>query len=164
MTRKLFLLAGAFLSLSVLFSFSYKAANFSGTWNLDESASELGQFGARAAASKIVIEQSADAFKMVRSVNGFDGSSADVTENYTVGKQAENAGMMNSKKVGTLSWDGEQSFKIDFDLKMEFQGNSFEMKGNEKWEISTDGKTLTLSNHLSTPQGDFDTKAVYKKG
>ncbi len=164
MTRKLFLLAGAFLSLSVLYSFSYKAANFSGTWNLDESASELGQFGARSAASKIVVEQSTDAFKMVRSVTGFDGSAADITENYTVGKPVENAGMMNSKKTGTLSWDGEQSFKIDFDLKMEFQGNSFEMKGNEKWEISADGKTLTLSNHLSTPQGDFDTKAVYKKG
>ncbi len=109
MTRKLFLFATAFMSLTVLFSFSYKAANFSGTWTLDESASELGQFGARAAASKIVVEQSADGFKMVRSNTGFDGSTADVTENYTVGKSSENVGMMNSKKVGTLTWDGDQS-------------------------------------------------------
>jgi hypothetical protein len=164
MTRKLFLFTSAFMSLTILFSFSYKAANFSGTWNLDESASELGQFGARAAASKIVVEQSAEGFKLIRSNTGFDGSTADVTENYTVGKATENTGMMNSKKTGTLAWDGEQSFKIDFDLRMEFQGNSFELKGSEKWEISADGKTLTLNTHLTTPQGDLDTKAVYKKG
>lgn len=164
MTRKLFLFATAIMSLSLLFSFSYKAANFSGTWNLDESASELGQFGARAASSKIVIEQSAEAFKMVRSNTGFDGSAADVTENYTVGKDTENTGLMNSKKTGKLSWEGEQGFKVEFTLSMEFQGQSFEMKGNEKWEISTDGKTMTLKTNLSTPQGDFETKAVYKKG
>lgn len=164
MTRKFFLYATAFLSLSLLFSFSYKAANFSGTWNLDESASELGQFGVRAASLKIVIEQSEEAFKMIRSNTGFDGSTADVIENYTIGKDTENTGLMNSKKIGKLSWDGEQIFKVDFTLSMEFQGQSFEMKGNEKWEISADGKTLTLKTSLSTPQGDLETKAVYKKG
>ena len=70
---------------------------------------------------------------------------------------------MNSKKVSTLNWDGDQRLKVDIKLTLEIQGQSFEMTGNEKWEISADGKTLTLSTHISTPQGDFDTKAVYKK-
>ena len=163
MTRKFFLSAMALLSLSLLLSFSYKAADFNGTWTLDESASELGQFGTRAASSKIVIEQSAESFKMIRSNTGFDGTNADITENYLIGKESENTGLMNSKKTGKLAWDGEQAFKIDFALKMEFQGQSFELTGNEKWELAADGKSMTLFTRLTTPQGDMETKAVYKK-
>lgn len=163
MNRKIFLFAVALMSLTTLFSFSYKAANFAGTWTLDESASELGQFGARGAYSKIVIEQSAESIKMVVSGTSFDGSTYETTENHAVGKESQNTGIMNSKKVSTLNWDGEQRFKVDIKLTLEFQGQSFDMTGNEKWEISADGKTLTLLTHISTPQGDIDTKAVYKK-
>lgn len=164
MTRKLFLLAMAFISLSSLSSFSYKAANFSGTWNLDESASELGQFGARGAYSKIVIDQSDEAIKMTLSGSGFDGSNYDITETHAVGKESQNTGIMNSKKVSTLNWDGDQRFKIDIKLTLEFQGQSLELTGNEKWEISADAKTLTLYSQISTPQGEISTKAVYRKG
>ena len=164
MTRKFFLYATAFLSLSLLFAFSYKAANFSGTWNLDESASELGQFGARGAYSKVVIEQSDEAIKMTVSGSGFDGSNYEITETHLVGKESQNTGIMNSKKISTLNWDGEQSFKIDVKLMLEFQGQSLELTGNEKWEISNDGKTLTQYSSVNTPQGEMSTKAVYKKG
>lgn len=163
MTRKLFLFATAFMSLTLLFSFSYKAANFSGTWTLDESASELGQFGARGAYSKIVIDQSAEAFKMTLSGTSFDGSAYETTETHAVGKESQNTGIMNSKKVSTLNWDGDQRFKVDIKLVLEFQGQSMELTGNEKWEISADGKILTLSSTITTPQGEISTKAVYKK-
>lgn len=164
MTRKLFLLATAFMSLTALFSFSYKAANFSGTWNLDESASELGQFGARGAYSKIVIDQSEAAIKMTLSGAGFDGSNYEITETHAVGKESQNTGIMNSKKTSTLNWDGDQRFKVDIKLTLEFQGQSIDLTGIEKWEISADGKTLTLLSTINTPQGEMSTKAVYKKG
>ena len=164
MTRKLFLLAGTFLSLSVLLAFTYKAADFSGTWNLDESASELGQFGTRGAASKITVTQAESTMKLAKTSQGFDGNTVENTETYTVGKESENAGIFNSKKFGTMNWDGDQAFKIVFTIKMEFQGQSMELTGNEKWELSADGKTLTLSVNMTTPQGEINTKAVYKKG
>jgi len=164
MTRKLFLFATAVMSLSLLFSFSYKAANFSGTWTLDESASELGQFGARGAYSKIVIDQSEEAIKMTLSGAGFDGSNYEITETHAIGKESQNTGIMNSKKTSTLNWDGDLRFKVEMKLSLDFQGQSIDLTGNEKWELSADGKMLTLYSTINTPQGEMSTKAVYKKG
>jgi len=163
MNRKLFLFTAALLSITLLFSFTYKAANFSGTWTLDESASELGQFGARGAYSKIVIDQSAESIKMTLSGAGFDGSNYEIVETHAVGKESQNTGIMNSKKTSTLSWDGDQRFKVDIKLSLEFNGQSLDLTGVEKWEISADGKTLTLNSTITTPQGEMSTKAVYRK-
>lgn len=163
--RRIPILLAAITTISFFSAFSFKAANFSGTWKLNEGKSELGQFGTRGAATKIVIEQTAETFKFVRTTNGFDGNAMDVTENLIIGKESENPGFANSKKISTLSWEaGEQSFKINFLLKLDFQGQAMELNGNEKWEISTDGNTLTISSTISTPQGDFSTKSVYDKG
>lgn len=163
--RRISTLLTAVATISIFSAFSFKAANFSGTWKLNEGKSELGQFGTRGAATKIVIEQTAEAFKLVRTTNGFDGNAMDVTENHVIGKESENEGFANSKKISTLNWEtGEQSFKIIFLLKLDFQGQSMELKGNEKWEISTDGNTITINSTIATPQGDFSTKAVYDKG
>lgn len=164
MNRKLFLFTAALMSVTLLFSFAYKAANFSGTWTLDESASELGQFGARGAYSKIVIDQSAESFKMTYTGTGFDGSAFETVETHAIGKESQNTGIMNSKKSSTLTWDGEQRFKVDIKLSLEFQGQSLDLTGIEKWEISADGKTMTLSSTITTPQGEMSTKAFYRKG
>lgn len=101
---------------------------------------------------------------MTVSGSGFDGSNYEITETHLVGKESQNTGLMNSKKISTLNWDGEQRFKIDVKLMLEFQGQSLELTGNEKWEISNDGKTLTQYSSINTPQGEMSTKAVYKKG
>lgn len=163
--RRISTILTAVATISIFSAFSFKAANFSGTWKLNEGKSELGQFGTRGAATKIVIEQTAETFKFVRTTNGFDGNAMDITENIIIGKESENIGLANGKKISTLTWEaGEQSFKVDFLLKLDFQGQSMELKGAEKWEISTDGNTLTINSTISTPQGDFSTKSVYDKG
>jgi hypothetical protein len=50
-------------------------ANYAGTWVLNEGKSELGQMG-RAAPSKIVIAQTADAVTFTKTQAGADGSPA----------------------------------------------------------------------------------------
>jgi hypothetical protein len=166
MTRKFFLYATAFLSLSLLFSFSYKAANFSGTWNLDESASELGQFGARGAYKKIIIDQSNEAIKMILSRYGFDGNVYQITETYFVGKESRNKGVRDIEKVSILNWEGDQRFKIDSKTRGELSGQSYVFTVNEKWEISIDRKTLTIYSISNSPYQEEVTshKAVYRKG
>lgn len=164
--RRLSTILTAVATITLFSAFSFKAANFSGTWKLNEGKSELGQFGTRGAAIKIVIKQTAETFKFVRTTtNGFDGNAMDITENIIIGKESENIGFANGMKISTLTWEaGEQSFKVNFLLKLDFQGQAMELKGNEKWEISTDGNTLTINSTISTPQGDFSTKSVYDKG
>lgn len=164
MTRKIFLLTIAFISFSVLLAFSDKVANFSGTWYLDESASELGGFRTRGASTKIVIYQSNEAFKIILSTIGFDGNEEKITETHFVGKESQNTFVGNNKKVSTLNWLGDRRFQIDYKLIFEANGQNMVVRCNQKWEISADGKTLTLYSQISTPQEEISSKAVYRKG
>jgi hypothetical protein len=160
----------AFLSLVVvaaaLFSFRVAPANFSGTWKLNEGKSDLGQFGARGAASKIVIDQKTDgAVTVTTTSTNFQGEEVVNTDNLTDGKEVEGAGgFPGSKKKSTLKWAADgQSFTINSVISGEFNGQTFEVKINQAWTLSADGKTLTMANSISSAQGDFNNKAVYDK-
>jgi len=151
---------------AALFSFRTAPANFSGTWKLNEGKSELGQFGARGAASKIVVDQKADGTVAVTTTTtNFQGEEVTATDNLTAGKEVEGpGGFPGSKKKSTLKWAAdEQSLTIANVVSGEFNGQSFEVKVDQAWSISADGKTLTVATSISSPQGDFSNKAVYDK-
>lgn len=152
----------------VLLSFSLPVkyqTNFSGTWNLNEGKSELGQFGARGASSKIVIDQKTNDVTVTRHSTGFSGEAQSATETLTAdGKSSESIFLGNAKKKSTLRWAGDgQSFTVTFSVAMERNGQSFEFNGIETWSLGADGKTLSLQNKLTTPQGEISTMAVYDK-
>lgn len=160
----------AFLSLVVvaaaLFSFRMAQTNYSGTWKLNEGKSELGQFGARGAASKLVVDQKADgALSITTTSTNFQGEEVVATDNLTDGKEVEGpGGFPGSKKKSTLKWAGDgQSFNLTNIISGEFNGNSFEVSVKQAWTLSADGKTLTVANSVSSPQGEFSSKAVYDK-
>jgi hypothetical protein len=150
-----------------LFSFSTPVyqANFSGTWSLNEGKSELGQFGARAAASKIAIDQKTDAVTLAKTVAGLDGSPANTTETLTAdGKEYETTVYGTAKKKSSLKWAADgNTFAIAHTTIFERNGQTFEIKGTETWSLGTDGKTLTIQNQMATPGGDITIKAVYDK-
>ncbi|MDB5209876.1 MAG: hypothetical protein JWQ30_703 [Sediminibacterium sp.] len=159
-----------FLSLLVvsalLFSFTKPVyqTNFSGTWALNEGKSELGQFGGRGAASKIVVDQKADVVTTTRTITGFDGTTSDVTENLSEGKESETTMFGTAKKKSVLKWAADgNTFTIASNTSIDRNGQSFEFKGSETWSLAADGKTLTLQNTFSSPNGDIITKAVYDK-
>jgi hypothetical protein len=160
----------AFLSLVVvaatLFSFRMAQTNFSGTWKLNEGKSELGQFGARGAATKIVVDQKTDgAVSVTTTSTNFQGEEVVATDNLTDGKEVEGAGgFPGSKKKSTLKWKADGTgFDINSIISGEFNGNSFEVKIGQTWTLSADGKTLTVVNSISSPQGEFSSKAAYDK-
>src|SRR4030095_7480195 len=79
----------------ILFSFTTVAerANFSGDWKLDESKSELGEFGGRVARS-IKADQKDNAITITRTTPGFNGGDP-VTTSVTLtydGKVTESEG------------------------------------------------------------------------
>ncbi len=139
--------------------------DFTGTWKLNEGKSDLGQFGARGVATKIIAEQKADAVTLTKTSASFDGSEATNSETLLFsGKESESTVFGSSKKKSTLKWSADgNSMVITYTIAFERNGQSFDLKGTESWTMGADGKTLTLSANITTPQGEITTKAVYEK-
>ena len=138
--------------------------NFTGQWKLNEGKSELGEFTGFAAKS-IKVEQKEDAITITQ-VNEFNGEEMTRTETLTFdGKETESSGGFgNSKRKSTAKWsDDGKILTVTFVLKLEFNGETNEIKGTEKYSQSDDGKTLTLQSNSEGPQGDISSKAVYDK-
>jgi hypothetical protein len=154
--------------LAAMFSFTTPQpapADFSGTWKLNEGKSELGQFGARGAASTIEIRQTGGDLSITRHSTGFQGEAQTSTENLTAdGKEATSTVFGSAQRKASMKWsDDQKTFNVTSSISMERGGQSFTFDGKESWSLSADGKTLTLQNTITTPQGEFSTKAVYDK-
>jgi len=139
--------------------------NFSGTWSLNEGKSELGQFGARGVASKIVVDQKTDAITFTRTNTNFSGEEVTSTESLTFdGKQSESTFLGSSKKKASLKWaDDGKTFTVTFSIAFEANGQTFDLNGTEVWSLGADGKALSLQNNLTTQQGEITTKPAYDK-
>jgi hypothetical protein len=161
-TRKLF---AVILASTAFFAFKPAPANFSGSWALNEGKSELGQFGTRGAASKLVIDQKAETIGIDRTASNFQGETVTSTENLGFdGKEVENTFLGAAKKKSSMKWaTDQQSFTVNYNIVFGQGDRTFELKGTETWTISADGKTLTIANAGSTAQGEFSTKMVYDK-
>jgi hypothetical protein len=155
-----------FIASSFLFAFTSKMdrTNFSGEWKLNESKSELGQFG-RFATHTIKVDQKDDAITITQIAPAFNGGDRTTTRTLTYdGKEVETTLFGNSKMNSSIKWaDDAKTFTINYTLHLDFNGQTSEVKGAETWTLSDDGKTLTLQNNSSSDQGDLSTKAVYEK-
>ena len=161
-------LGSLFILSTVLLSFVTPIkhqSNFSGTWALNEGKSELGQYGTRGADSKLEVTQATDAITINRTSNSLTGETVTAAETLTAdGKESESTFLGTSKKKSTIKWAADgNSFTITFVIAFEMNGQSFDLSGTQTWAMSEDGKTLSLSTALVTPQGDITTKAVYDK-
>jgi hypothetical protein len=161
-------IASLVLLSAVLFSFrpaAHFVPDFSGTWKLNESKSELGQFGGRGVPSKIVIDQKTDQISLTKTATSFQGEEATATEALSFdGKESESLLFGTAKKKSTLKWSADgQSMLVSSNIAFEMQGQTIAISGTETWSLGTDGKTLTVSSTITTPQGEISTKAVYDK-
>lgn len=164
LTKKLLTLLVAPAVLLSFTTHTYKT-DFSGSWSLNESKSEFGEFGPRFAARKIKADQKDVAITISRTVTNQDG--ADVTNDEALtfdGKTVETTGLFNSKKKSTVKWaDDGKSFVINYTILFERDGETTEITGKEAWSLSADGKALTVQVNSSSSFGDFASKAVYDK-
>jgi hypothetical protein len=144
----------------ILFSFTTGAdrPDFSGDWKLDESKSELGEFGGRVARSlkAITIERTTPGF------NGGDPVTTTVTLTYD-GKVTESEGFGGSKRKSTASWSGDGStLTVNSTIIFDRDGQTNEFKSTETWTLTKDG-LLSVVAHSNSPRGESTTKAIYKK-
>jgi hypothetical protein len=150
----------------VLFSYTTVAdrANFSGDWKLDESKSELGEFGGRVARS-IKADQKDNDITITRTTPGFNGGdpvTTTVTMTYD-GKVTESEGFGGSKRKSTASWSADGStLTVNNTIIFDRDGQTSEFKSTETWTLTKDG-LLSVVTHSNSPRGESTTKAIYKK-
>jgi hypothetical protein len=136
-------------------------ANFSGDWKLNESKSELGDFGGFVARS-LKVEQKENAIAITRTVPGFNGGDP-VTTSFTLsydGKITESEGFGGSKRKSTAKWsDDGLTLTVNHTITFERDGQTNEFKSTETWTIK-DG-LLSVVTYSNSPRGETTTKAIY---
>ena len=151
---------GAVLLLTVSALAQSALPNFSGTWNLDLAKSDFGPIPAPDSVV-MVIDHKEPALKVGVTQKGQMGDASNESLYTTDGKENLNkmrgpAGEQESKS--TTRWNGKT---LETKRTIEAQGMSIGI--DDAWELSADGKILTVMRQLKTPQGDFSTKTVFNK-
>ena len=130
--------------------------NFSGDWRVIVDKSDYGPMPPPQSAS-LKIDHKDPEMKVSTTQNGDQGEMKFDATYSTDGKETTNAmGPMQVKS--TAVWDGDE---LVVNSKIDFNGMDIGVKG--KWTLSEDGKTLTQTSHITSPQGEFDMKQVLEK-
>ena len=133
------------------------APNFSGQWTLNLSKSSYGSFPAPQGMTRKINHQGV-ALSISSTQRGAQG---DVTSDllYTTdGHECLNK-MLTGEVKGTARFEGDSLI-----IESSRQINNAELKERDVWTLSSDGKTLTITAHVTLPQqGSFDIKQVFDK-
>ncbi len=156
MTRKFWI--GAVMALVVALALpAADKPDFSGSWKLNSSRSD---FGPMPPPDKwdMVVEHKDPSLKVKTTMaNAQMGERNDEAEYATDGTEKT-----NGPTTAAVTWEGALIvFKTT--RKVNMQGEQVEIKGEEKWSLSEDGKTLTVDAKLTAPMGEFQMKRVLDK-
>jgi hypothetical protein len=151
--KKCFTVFAAF-AMTFLAAQSQAAANFSGEWKLNLAKSDYGPIQQFAPEFMLrTIKHDDPALQISTHSKGAQGETTTELKYTTDGKMAENKG-----SKGAAKWDGD---KLVIDWVRDVQGA--EVNSHDVWTLSADGKMMTVSSHLTAPQGEFDIVYVFDK-
>src|SRR5215216_1369752 len=138
--------------------------NFSGEWKLNESKSEMGQFG-RGAAKKIKVESlDAQGISYERTSTNQAGEEVVRKEKLTFdGKEVESTGGFGNSKTKSTAKISDDAMTINAVTSLERDGQAMEIKRKETWKLSDGGQTLIIESNSSSSFGDNTMKLVYEK-
>ena len=159
MKRMLFAAALA-LTLGTLVWAQGAKPNFSGTWTLDPAKTDFGPMPPPES-MVLVIDHKDPEMKISSTQKTEQGQFDNERRITTDGRENTNKlrTMMGEQEVKSkTSWNGS---KLTTMFKLDVQGNAVEV--TDSWELSDDGKTMTLARHATSAQGDFDQKMVFNK-
>jgi hypothetical protein len=128
------------------------APNFSGSWILNPSKSEYGQFPAPEVMTR-QIRHNDPALSMTTYQKGAPGELTTDLTYTTDGKPS-----VNGPNQGSARWNGD---KLVIETSRDYQGTKLTQR--EEWSLSADGKTLTVATHVKLPNGELDVKQVFEK-
>jgi len=142
-----------------------KKANFSGTWILNETKSDFGDYGRMMASDKLVIVHKGKKLTMERYATAPTGEAYNYTENYTLdGKECFNSPTPEFKKTSTVAkTEDKKGLVINSTLDLNFEGNSMKILTVENYSLQEDGKVLVIKSTASTDYGDMAVSFAYDK-
>jgi hypothetical protein len=128
----------------------------SGTWKLNTSKSD---FGPLPAPNSVVttIKHEEPKLELSSNVSGAQGEYTTSYKYTTDGKECTNVNRGIEAK-STVTWEGDT---LLINSKVNANGNDIVLK--DKYVTSSEGKVLTLSRHITAPQGELDQTYVYDK-
>ena len=155
-----------FLSVVMFMAFTGGIAaniDFSGEWKLNESKSNLGQFGR--AAKTLKIEGNVESVAIQRVSTNQAGEEMTTSEKLTFDdKETESTVFGNNKKKSKAKWsDDGKKLTVKSTIAFDRNGQTMEIKTTEVWSMSDDGKTLTIESTSESARGTNTTKLVYDK-
>jgi hypothetical protein len=144
---------------SILFAFMANAqVQFSGTYEIDRSKSQLNEEFSMAP-NKVIIMASKKDFQIER-FSSFQGNSFTMTDKYTLdGKECINKGFMDSTKKSVAVWN-KKGKKLTVTSKIPMQDGG-EVSITEVY--TKEGDNLVLDSKASSSYGDMNEKMVFVK-
>jgi hypothetical protein len=132
------------------------APNFTGTWKMNIAKSDFGPAPAPAELTRN-IKHTDPNLEIKTHQKGDQGEVSTELKYTTDGKSCVNK-VNGSDAKGTAKWEGDN---LIIESTRDFQG--MVLLSKETWMLSDGGKTLTINNHITVPQGEFDLKLVLEK-
>jgi hypothetical protein len=140
-------------------------ANFTGEWILNNSKSDLGEYGGRFAPKKYKIDGQADAVTIERFTTSQDGAEVISKEKLTFdGKENESTVFGSSKKKSTMKWsDDGQVMTVNSTILLDRNGEITEIKLTEIWKLIDNGQALSVESTSNSSFGTNSMKLLYEK-
>jgi hypothetical protein len=134
--------------------------DFSGTWTLDIAKSDFGP-APPPESMVLVVEHKEPAIKVKSTQRSAMGEIVNERNLTTDGKSNSNkirTGDIDQVIVSTSKWDGR---KVVTSYTFDIQGNAVGVV--ESWDVSTDGKVLTVARDINMGGEGFAVVAVFNK-
>jgi hypothetical protein len=130
--------------------------DFSGSWKMDADKSVFGPMPPPTSLTRKIAHKDPD-LSVDEARSGAQGDMNMTMKYSTDGKETTNSLMGNDVKSKAV-WDGKI---LVITSNANFGGA--DVKLTDKWTLAEDGKTLTIAQTISAPQGDFDLTYVLLK-
>ena len=139
--------------------------NFSGTWTLDKDKSFSNPAGLE---QTMTITHDQDQIKLVGKQKTTRGGEIDLDESYTLdNKEAEFTPINppNAKGKRKASWlPHHKGILIEDEITSTSpEGQEVTQQIARKWQLSPDGRTLTIDYYFDGPRGSFEGKRIFVK-
>jgi len=156
---KLYLLAALLLATVATATGADKQRRLTGDWKVDVEKSDFGMLFAPKSAT-IKIDQKDPNFKFSDVEMNEQGETSRTESNCTTNGKECTVTLIatNYPATGTMKWDGSS---LIFDGSGSSSGIDFQI--HEKWDLSQDGKTITVSRQLSSTRGNTSQTIVLDK-
>jgi len=141
--------------------------DFSGTWRIDKSKSDFGEFSDRPlskADATLVVEHKDPELKVRRTLSLNGQEEVKEFTYYTDERGETNQATIGVGEVKSKTkWDGDKVVS-EAHITRRGQGGPYELNVVQKWQVSSDGKTLTNTTTISNQMGAQQVKLVYRRG